>query len=225
MLGAPWLASCSSGDGSARGPYDECDPLLQDCADPDKRCIIDRGTTETGPHTTCDDFFGDQGETEVCERPTDELGMDTCAARLVCVIWEMPYSDPQLRQCLPYCHSDGDCAAGEQCMSLSGSQWTGACTRTCDLFGDDCSDGTGCYSGNTLTGWSSLCVPEGSGQISDPCTYSNDCAPGMTCVIYSTGNECMPVCDDAHPCESGTCTAFIGDDSPFGAPDHSYCDI
>jgi hypothetical protein len=84
---------------------------------------------------------------------------------------------------------------------------------TCDAYHQDdgdCGPGQGCYifvdypttpcSGEV---YGTTCSPAGPGMQGDPCSGSNDCAAGFTCVVTGQGDQCTELCD---PTGTDTCT-------------------
>ena len=69
----------------------------------------------------------------------------------------------------------------------------GVCLSTdipgCDIFGDECEAGRGCY--NVRGG--RACLPEGTGEAGAACTSATNCKQGHVC-LYGV---CLPYCRDS----------------------------
>lgn len=71
----------------------------------------------------------------------------------------------------------------------------------CDVYAQDCSAGLACYDLDAP-----VCMPEGAGQIGDPCRVPYDCARGLDCsVAGATGYSCAPYCDPMNTASPVAC--------------------
>ncbi len=79
------------------------------------------------------------------------------------------------------------------------------CTDACTLFSNTCQDHSECKVG---AGGAQLCSPVGTVTTGGTCrgaTLSGECAEGLAC--DRTSLTCRPMCDAAHPCAAGACSA------------------
>lgn len=200
-------------DQGGTGMPDPCDPVAQDCAD-GKKCAA-KLTGSDAWRTACVDEPADPvGKGVVCERPTGEVGIDTCAPGLFCAYWGMPKSNPTVRQCQVLCKGDADCDAGEVCARAGIFRaGYGTCKPTCDPFEAVCKAGLGCqnedraYEGG---GTVYVCERAGTGGEGAGCFVGDsECAAGLGCAYSPTTGEavCRPYCDPDHPCAAGSACA------------------
>ncbi|MCB9559998.1 MAG: hypothetical protein H6708_06280 [Kofleriaceae bacterium] len=134
------------------------------------------------------------------------------------------------------CAVDGDCA--------SGTCWNGFVCSDCDADAD-CAPGDVCGRARDVPGnlqpWLT-CVPEGAGQLGEPCVYDPECASGI-CTAGSCGEcDASTACPGGEVCTSRTelgvrecgstprasgAPCFIDDDCVSGACDGTpigFCD-
>jgi len=136
-----------------------------------------------------------------------EAGRDDCMRGLRC----------SAGVCKEMCRVTPDsCPAERYCAPLAGWFEVGVCEPACDLFGDDCEEGEGCFLALRPDGYATLCAPRfiepipsaggcglpgalAPGVAGDCCSYVNTCAPGFVCV-WSQESEvgegvCAYLCD------------------------------
>jgi hypothetical protein len=143
----------------------------------------------------------------VCQRPTNEPGVDTCVPGQFCTLYGLPESDPLVRICQPLCRPDHACAAQTVCRRIGNSPDAGVCMPPCDpLAGDPCGDGLTCGRQYVIdrVGTATVCDwTNEAGAAGAACTWDWDCAAGLGCHL-PTG-QCRAWCDADHPCAAGTC--------------------
>lgn len=202
----------------------ECDFMAQDCADGQKcRVTVFRNTGGFNDYgTRCVDPGPDElGDT--CER-VDEPGDDTCEAGAYCGNYGQ--SPGEARLCRAHCTLNQHCPEGQVCLGLGyisgGGDMPGACVDACDPFEEStCNEGASCKVFSTATldqaGQEPICWLDTDERIGEDCTNS-DCAAGLTCTNFGSPAEptCRLPCDDAHPCETGTCTRFAAPYDAYG---------
>ena len=90
------------------------------------------------------------------------------------------------------------------------------CSDACTLFTHaGCPSGTKC---DLLAAGSFLFEPEiticsaiGTGGAGTPCTRNAQCRRNFVCLIdEDESGTCTAVCDDTHPCTTGTCSGLSG---------------
>jgi hypothetical protein len=132
---------------------------------------------------------------------------DDCMAGLVCV------DSTKASQCFKRCSGTADCggAACETRLIEAGGTVTAkvcalpptACDPTMSL--GHCPHNGICY---LTTATETTCeITSGGGSREDPCTYSRDCLPGLTCAtVGPKPRYCYPTCLTASPkCPAGQC--------------------
>ncbi|MFO0611573.1 MAG: hypothetical protein U0414_03220 [Polyangiaceae bacterium] len=221
-----WTSTSTSTGGLHPGPGEPCDVVAQDCADPAApKCIV-QGIPQNTPEAVCAEAFGAVAEGELCERPTNEPSIDTCAPRGFCSRGGFPTETPQRRACRDLCKTGADCPASAMCYWLTPAAAAnqpayGICIERCDPLATACEDaepGTGCTTAvDTEGGFTTVCDLVGTGVDGATCASPIDCAPGFTCDGTLT---CRAYCGDAtHTCPMGyTCTP-----SPYFDPTVSWC--
>jgi hypothetical protein len=147
-------------------------------------------------------------------------GKDDCDRGLFCVVYD---AEALTGRCLSFCVADPelpDLGCDDPNARCVGTPDTlpRLCATDCDPFGSDCPDAYGCYKVNDHF----VCLADHSGsagQYGDPCLFTNDCDPGMRCVVpdeffecSSTDGCCSPLCDTRDPEASAMCP---------GAPNHA----
>ena len=178
-----------------------CDFVDQDCPGGYKCTFIVAGILRPG----CRPVTGQVGEDEAC---TGIDGDDDCAAGLLCVHG----------RCKRFCETGDDCATTQACAFYRTGD--GVCEEPCTLFEDSsCPSGYTCDLG-LIRGTSSMltrCRLIGTGT-EDKCYPST--LPRWECDAneYCNGDTCKPLCDDTHPCATGSCTLAPGlDPNPANA--------
>ncbi len=176
-----------------------CAPWGGGCSD-GERCAWITGAGGTSARTCVP--AGDAGTNDVCSGTT---AADTCVDGHVCLLQPLEDGGTEGR-CRPYCHEDGQCAAGERCfltLAPEGSpERPRVCEAVCELLAQDCDTGEGCYPGPV----SPACYPAGTLAVGDGCTWSDECVPGAAC---SGDGVCVALCGTAGmpACAAGACTA------------------
>ncbi|HWB79448.1 MAG TPA: hypothetical protein VG755_31010 [Nannocystaceae bacterium] len=151
-------------------------------------------------------------------------GLDDCGRGLFCVVYE---PTELTGRCLSFCIEDPElddltCAdPNARCVGPPDAL-PRLCATDCDPFGTTCPDGYGCYKVNDHF----VCLDDVSGPggaYGDSCLFTNDCDPGMRCVVpdnffecASTDGCCSPLCDTRDPDASAMCP---------GAPNHACVPI
>lgn len=219
--GATTTSSGGAGTGGANagpGPGEPCDVFAQDCADPTApKCTVDFVDPTELP-STCQAALGDDMLGDLCDRPDNTPGIDTCASGLFCAFFGQPFATPQTRQCVEDCNEASDCGADQFCYRLGGpaapdARLYGVCAGTCDPFeASPCSIALNkCAPGLTTAGdisWTCMPAPA-SGAAGDACMTDLDCGPLLAC--DPTALQCTPTCDASHPCTApATCTEGFG---------------
>jgi hypothetical protein len=75
-----------------------------------------------------------------------------------------------------------------------------ACSAVCDPAGGEpsCPAGSACIEQDGAP----ACVTE-AGLVGDPCTFTDDCRPGLSCENRFPGGYCTAECEKGLPCPSG----------------------
>lgn len=185
-----------------------CDAVKQDCADPTLRCqiIFSAGEYVTGcetPWKHAGVALGKEGE--VCSRTT--TGHDDCANGLHCML------DGEIAtSCHRLCAKDSDCGSGAKCGAITTVEpYFGVCWKGCTPFSAECPSETcsSAHINNDQTTTFEACREIGSGVLGSSCKAQYNCGADMNCQ-GSGGFKCKSICDDAHPCDGGTCTKSPG---------------
>lgn len=182
-----------------------CDPLHPTCS-------AGAHCTWTVPDVTSGEWFtscvtasgtGHAGDT--CT--STDVGFDDCADGLFCAFYGHAGND---YRCLRFCEKAGDCSPTETCLGGGGVRSAGECVSTCTVFGTDCGAGTSCHpfwaldaAGALRDGVGSFCSPVGHGAVGIDCVANSQCLANDVCGL---SNKCAPMCDQGHPCATGTCT-------------------
>ena len=141
------------------------------------------------------------------------VSLPTCAAGLLCT----GSTSSGLLTCQRPCHHGtlGECGATARCAmagyppapefppSYPASTCAWACVSLppfCDPVSPTCAMGSGCYvESDVEVGAIAVCrSTHGTTPIDGTCTYSNDCAPGGTCI----GARCVRICRVDTDCTS-----------------------
>jgi hypothetical protein len=182
-----------------------CNVVAQDCVDPSLRCqiIFTDGEYVAGCQPPWHPAVNTEGK--ICSRT--KVGHDDCVKGLHCVP-----DGVTATSCRRLCEKDSDCAAGAKCGAITTlPPYFGVCWKTCTPFGGEC-PGESCAAPhfaidqvNTFE----ACREIGTGGLGASCKAQWNCAEDMNC--YGTsGFKCNAMCDDAHPCDGGTCKKFAG---------------
>lgn len=153
---------------------------------------------------------------ELCQRPKNVAGEDTCGAGLFCSFWGEPASSPQTRRCRTVCESHGDCVPSDACVRLATSLHTsGMCLQRCEL--DDvasCGEGRTCVMRYDLDNKpTAICDRIGKTAVGGSCKFDDDCVGGALCTHGGAGSglACRPTCGPKRACEGGaSCELFQG---------------
>jgi hypothetical protein len=215
---APLTPDGSTGDDAAGPPADAgapdvlpdtigkaCDPVAQDCTDPNLRCTV---ILESGDYfPACEPPYGipDKQEGQACSRTGP--GHDNCVKGLHCL--------PEgviATACGKLCEKDSDCPPGAQCGTITTLlPPVGVCWKTCTPFGSECGSGTcssGHYDSDGVTEFEA-CREIGGGTVGTSCSAQWDCVADTNCYGRS-GFTCTPMCDSTHACDGGTCMKIAG---------------
>lgn len=202
-------------DGIPYVQYIACDVVKQDCGDPTLKC------TSVGDWLAgCMPIEGQFAEAKSCVKlHSPPFGsFDNCDMGLMCSNLGSVTADGSQPHCRALCHKNVDCKTPTtKCLVPFGvSSSNGRCSPTCTVFGTDCAAGLDCSLSLRDLDDSSFvptCRGIGTGAFGSKCGVNTDCVARADCVDpKGTGSICVPQCDDAHPCVSGTC------DNPPGYP-------
>jgi hypothetical protein len=171
----------------------ECNPACQ------TGCTCGRCTV-SGSKAVCT-TPGSKAVGELCD-----LTNDNCAVGLGCV---KDGCGTNLGRCRQFCRSSAECTGG--CNLLVGA--ISVCeppSQSCNPVGagSGCPDpALTCY----LEGTTTICDCGGSLAEGMGCTFSSECAPGMTCIGFMGSPSCHVVCSGQQDCSSGqVCDKTIG---------------
>ena len=182
-----------------------CDVVKQDCVDPSLRCqiIFADGEYLSGCQPPWDPAVNKEGE--ICSRT--KVGHDDCVKGLHCVPEGVTATS-----CRRLCDKDSDCSAGSKCgASTTVPPYSGVCWKTCTPFGATCPGETcaGAHFAIDQVSTFEACREIGAGALGTSCKAQWNCAADMNC--YGLGGfKCTAMCDDAHPCDGGTCKKSSG---------------
>jgi hypothetical protein len=185
----------------------DCDVVLQNCANGLRCTYVERGDVTRRECVAAG--TADEG-TACTQAPTTDGGptYDTCRQGLLC---DAPQADGGTGfACRRLCHATSQCGTQDECNTvrrLPGTQELplvcGAPSPRCDPFAQDCASPLSCYPSTS----GPVCVGSGTLAEGSSCDFSNQCAPGHTCVESGSGKACRPLCrTSGEPrCSSGTC--------------------
>jgi hypothetical protein len=200
----PQPLACVPGLGCAA--RDSCDPVLQDCTDPNRpKCTVVpvacAGCPTGALGRQCVPLTGRQPLGGTCTSSVS--GLDDCDKGLICDAFHSP--DGRFT-CRRLCSGPGDCSGGTACAAIDDRN--GLCESPCTL-GAPCQAGlSSCRSRQGLgaAGGAAavlLCSPDGPMGIPGGYCATPDatmgCGPGLDCVIYA----CARLCGPALACPSG----------------------
>jgi hypothetical protein len=183
-----------------------CDPLKQDCTEPDTKCSAYQAS-ETAPLKWTCQPAGSAQSGDSCTGSHDTpppWPPDECAAGLWCTV--VPFQEPS-GTCRKFCDKTEECGASEFCLQGPG---VGLCNPVCHLFENDCAQGSWCAPAPFLPQFDptlGFCKKPGTVPIGGACTFK-DCVEGSVCKFGSTPGTlgvCLPECNATHPCAEGTC--------------------
>lgn len=205
------------------GDPEGCDVWMQDCPDGHKCVPAD----EEFAVYECVPVVGDQAPGEPCVYDF-EAELDDCDASSICLTAAF-VGDLCFEQCTGSLEAPM-CPQGQVCR-ISGP--IVICTDACDPIGQDCDEGFGCFWFDSQFS----CIPTTENiPTGEPCSFPNDCAPGLLCVDGTT----LPSCAGAECCtaycdlsmgvmgcvnQPGTaCVAFLEDGvAPAGYENLGIC--
>lgn len=185
-----------------------CDVVKQDCP-ASSRCTLVGVDPAKGPWITGCVAVGAKAESEACTRTAP--GRDDCGAGLYCSLLSVADGSTKCRK---LCGANGDCGAGAGCAILGSTPVSGICIPTCEFFPDSCGAGMACSVVSALgdhgsDALNSFCLVRGTKKAGDACQAADECEAGTKCDGNSSAT-CKAICDDAHPCSSGTCKMVSG---------------
>lgn len=146
-------------------------------------------------------------------------GYDDCETGAICMGVD---PDTLVGTCVAQCNgSPGapDCShvAGTACL-VANDGVVAVCVPTCDPLLQDCGAGQACVMTDEAPP-TFLCVPDASGaqgQAFDPCSYLNDCDPGLACAEPGAAVECDAMAD-------GCCVPYCDPGAPACPGDGQQC--
>ncbi|RJS18773.1 hypothetical protein DRW03_24225 [Corallococcus sp. H22C18031201] len=203
------FAQLADGGTGSRCFAGACDAVRQDCP-AGQRCTY--ATTSAGVTQRQCVAEGTTDEGGACTMSPDVSGpsFDTCKKGLFC-------KDEALTDggtgffCRRLCDANTQCSAGTECNTVLRLQGTlelpllcGPPARPCDALGQDCAAPLACYPSTQ----GPVCASRGTLSEGAACDFSNQCAPGSTCVRSGTELLCRPLCrfpTGSPACASGTC--------------------
>lgn len=205
-----------------------CDVVKQDCAGGQKCALILTGNAWykpqcVAPHPEV------VGLGELCVRPENVVGDDTCAGGMFCTFWGgLGKKDPAERWCVSHCHEDTDCGVDEVCVTAgSTGRGNGVCLKRCDPWGTACPNETNCTAERRGIDHKLRFGCFFAGAIGEGGTCGiafDDCAVGLSCAFHpeSGVSRCRKPCDDTHPCDGGQqCLAAAN--PPPDMPSLGFC--
>lgn len=187
--------------------------LDDDACDTDQACTL--VAIGAGPPitTACVDDEGTGTAGMACTRGAS--GEDDCAPGHYCTA--LGAAGDEL-VCRALCRSGADCG-DDVCIATGTAPAMGFCVEACDVF-DAAACGTdracspvaayGAVGVSALTG---VCDDAGPTAAGERCETSG-CEAGLLCARNALLElRCAPPCDDAHPCDVGSCVALAEDDT------------
>jgi len=189
------------------GPGEDCDLMLQNCADPAApKCTLSNMPPGEFP-STCQELHGSAALGEDCTILDTTFGKDTCAPGLICSPIERPQGSTMT--CKPLCDSEDDCDADQFCARFNDSSMLeedtrliGMCLNECEFFDSagTCPADTKCVHGGTIEfTFGFACIGYGGGVEGDACTSTGQCGVEMIC----RSGFCRYGCDEENPCPPG----------------------
>ncbi len=196
-------------------------------------------SNQCGPDTQCVPYYGADlglcrgvGSNAVGDTCQDDFSADGCQTGSICL------QRRGAKTCQSLCAASGTpgCGTGEFCdevftNSTDATKNAGACFTNCGGYGstDDtlCASDEGCQPVSSTQGY---CVPNGTAQEGDTCTFdgTTNCQADLVCLptgTDATSNNptqgvCASYCDPtASTCSSGKSCFQVGNDANFG-----YCE-
>ncbi len=207
--------------------------MTQNCVDPDAaKCVLTFDDIANLP-SLCGPVLGSAVAGEMCDRPNDISGEDTCAPGFFCNRIDTPASQPG-GTCRTLCDDNAQCASDEWCYRLNkdsegpfaaNTRLIGHCAIRCDSVWDlSCQAETKCLGGDDVSGVRRYsCFPSLGKAAGESCAGNNDCEPSLGCDAVE--QVCAPFCDPTHPCGLGQgCSSTSGLGFCRGAPADWACD-
>ncbi|GMV39421.1 MAG: hypothetical protein AMXMBFR64_11370 [Myxococcales bacterium] len=203
-----------------------CDPVAQDCAG-GKKCAVTVNPVNVWVNACVDQPKEPVGKGEVCVRPTNKVGIDTCAPGLFCTWWGVAMAEPPIRRCFSTCQGSADCTGDEACIRPPASAHSGLCLPTCDPFDSGCGEGLTCahrflaYDDATTVYACEQAGAVGEGGACEP--DLSECGVGLACALHKEEGtwSCRTWCDAAHPCAGAQdCVPII---NPGAKPGIGFC--
>jgi len=139
-----------------------------------------------------------------------EVGLDDCAAGLVCEPAGAPRGE---LRCRSVCTSTSECGSGQVCArSVVTLPPSGYCLpATCSLGGAGCGPGQSCgWVYNVERGRTAACKYDGDGGELSPCSSDSDCGANLGC----GEGLCRPTCSLQRPCVTGACRGGVFPEPP-----------
>lgn len=204
---SPTTTTTGDDDTTGGGMAGMCNVWTQDCPEGQK-CM---------PYSGDGDLFWESLKcTPVVENPkqagevcspveSSVSGFDNCDKGLMCYgAW---LNDKNEGVCIPQCKGSEEapeCDDPDDVCSVGTGGVVNLCRKQCDPLLENCEPGELC----TPTGvdaqstWTCGAKAEGEFSVFSPCSYGNECDPGMLCWEPSFASECdqnagccMPLCD------------------------------
>jgi hypothetical protein len=190
-------------DHSSSGP---CDPWKQDCPAGEK-CVPYVYDQNGGgwDANKCVPILGGLGPGKACQYTGTFESHDDCDGSSFC--WEV---SGEGGTCRAFCEGNADlpgCAEGKACL-VANEEVINLCVDACHPLTQNCNANLGCYwSGSVFV----CVVVGGDGSEDQPCSFINDCTPGLACLDSQllpgcAGTACCtPWCDVGlqGPCAQG----------------------
>ena len=225
-------------DGLRSEHCSKCSPNYQDCSEGLKcNAYADDGSgswndTKCVPLAPDPDLPGQPCTVE----GSPASGIDSCDLHSIC--WDVDEAT-LIGTCVPFCTGSldmGACPDGLLCAVFNDGVLP-LCLPGCDPLQQDCPVDEVCIEHPDGTGF--LCVLDGSGdegQAFDPCSFANECDPGLHCGEPNAASECdpdasgccLPFCDLTLPLDCPgamqTCQPYFGmDPAPPGSENVGRC--
>ena len=118
--------------------------------------------------------------------------------------------------CRKLCHATPTCGDSSECNTVLRLEGTpelplvcGPPSARCDPFAQDCTSPLSCYPSTS----GPVCAGSGTRREGESCDFSNQCAPGSSCVNAGGGFlTCRPLCKvgGTPACATGTCREISG---------------
>jgi hypothetical protein len=200
--------------GSATGTItEECDLFSQDCSD-GMKCTASSTDGVSWNTSKCVDVApnpGKPGDPCTVEAPLVS-GKDTCDKGSMC--WDID-KDTLMGTCVALCtgsFENPQCTPGSSCL-LADDGYLNLCIPSCDPLAQDCAPMEVCVPVNGEF----LCLPAvGDAPQNAPCTFSEECSPGLACSHPALASECDPMV-------SGCCLPFCDLSNPMCTNQGAVC--